>query len=48
VGEVLLSLIRGNFVRYGEEEDCGGRVSQDRVRRQDCRIMEKVWGERGT
>ena len=35
----------------GEEVDCveeGGRVSQDSVRRQDCRIMEKDVGASGS
>lgn len=35
----------------GEDEDCaedGGRVSQDRVRRQDCRIREKEVGPSGS
>jgi hypothetical protein len=43
----------GLFMRgdVGEEVDCvedGGRVSQERVRRQDCRIMEKEVGARGS
>jgi hypothetical protein len=35
----------------GEEVNCveeGGRVSQERVRRQDCRIMENDVGARGS
>ena len=31
-----------------EEFPDGGRVSQDRVRRHDCRIMEKEVGARGS
>lgn len=44
---------KGLFVEgeVGEEvnwEDEGGRVSQERVRRQDWRIMEKDFGSRGS
>jgi len=45
---------KGLFVRgeVGEEVvncvDDGGRVSHERVRRQDCRIMEKDVGARGS
>lgn len=31
-----------------EEVEVGGRVSQDRVRRHDCRIAAKEVGERGS
>ena len=44
---------KGLFMKgdVGEEVNCvegGGRVSQERVRRQDCRIMEKEVGARGS
>ena len=40
----------GESGEEGAEEDCvvGGRVSQERVRRQDCRIREKEVGSRGS
>ncbi len=37
--------------KVGEEVNCvedGGRVSQESVRRQDCRIIEKDVGARGS
>lgn len=51
--EVLVAAEKGLLMKgdVGEEvnwfED-GGRVSQERVRRQDCRIMEKDVGASGS
>jgi len=49
VGPEEKALVKGE---EGAELGCGlldgGRVSQERVRRQDCRIMEKEVEERGS
>lgn len=48
VGEDEKEFMNGDV---GEDEDCvedGGRVSQDRVRRQDCRIRENDVGPSGS